>query len=52
LVLIRPQVTDLGSTNGTKINDAELPANKATPVKAGDTVVFGGSTREYTFAEQ
>jgi len=47
-----PQVTDLGSTNGTKLNDEELAANKPYPLKAGDTVVFGGSTREYTFVQQ
>jgi len=47
-----PQVTDLGSTNGTKLNGEEIIANKPYPIKAGDTVTFGGSTREYTFVQQ
>ncbi len=34
-------VTDLGSTNGTKLNGTLLEANKTVSVKAGDTLEFG-----------
>jgi uncharacterized protein YegL len=34
-------VTDLGSTNGTKLNGTPLEANKTVSVKAGDTLEFG-----------
>jgi pSer/pThr/pTyr-binding forkhead associated (FHA) protein/uncharacterized protein YegL len=34
-------VTDLGSTNGTKLNGAALEANKMVNAKAGDTLEFG-----------
>lgn len=48
----RPHLTDLGSTNGTKLNGTQIQAHKATPLKGGDTVVFGASTREYTFLQK
>jgi pSer/pThr/pTyr-binding forkhead associated (FHA) protein/uncharacterized protein YegL len=34
-------VTDLGSTNGTKLNGVMLEANKMVSAKAGDTLEFG-----------
>jgi uncharacterized protein YegL len=34
-------VTDLGSTNGTKLNDQQLPEGTPTPVKDGDRLTFG-----------
>ena len=34
-------VTDLGSTNGTKLNGVTLEANKTVSAKAGDTLEFG-----------
>jgi pSer/pThr/pTyr-binding forkhead associated (FHA) protein/uncharacterized protein YegL len=34
-------VTDLGSTNGTKLNGTLLEANKTVSAKAGDTLEFG-----------
>jgi len=49
---IVPHITDLGSTNGTKLNDAQIEAHKAIPIIGGDTVKFGGSTREYTFFQK
>ncbi|MCU7730052.1 FHA domain-containing protein [Actinoplanes sp. KI2] len=33
-------VTDLGSMNGTFLNDERLPAGRATPLKTGDRVRF------------
>lgn len=35
------QVTDMGSTNGTFINDERLTAKKSYPLKPGDKVSFG-----------
>eukprot|EP00026_Physarum_polycephalum_P009243 Phypoly_transcript_09358.p1 GENE.Phypoly_transcript_09358~~Phypoly_transcript_09358.p1 ORF type:complete len:326 (+),score=69.52 Phypoly_transcript_09358:150-1127(+) len=49
---IFPLLTDLGSTNLTKINGTKIEAHKGHPLKAGDTVTFGGSTREYTFMQE
>ena len=34
-------VTDLGSTNGTKLNGTMLEANNTISAKAGDTLEFG-----------
>jgi pSer/pThr/pTyr-binding forkhead associated (FHA) protein len=34
-------VTDLGSTNGTKLNGTPLKANKTVSAKVGDTLEFG-----------
>lgn len=36
-------VVDLGSSNGTRINGKELPANQQHPLRDGDTVELGGS---------
>jgi len=47
-----PHITDLGSTNGTKLNGSAIEAHKALPLKGGDTVKFGESTREYTFLQK
>jgi pSer/pThr/pTyr-binding forkhead associated (FHA) protein len=34
-------VTDLGSTNGTLLNDQPLPEGTPTPVNEGDRLTFG-----------
>lgn len=35
------QVTDLGSTNGTYVDDEELPTNRPVDVPLGSRIVFG-----------
>jgi len=35
------EVIDLGSTNGTFVNDARLDKNQPTPLNLGDEVRFG-----------
>jgi pSer/pThr/pTyr-binding forkhead associated (FHA) protein len=37
-------VTDLNSTNSTRINGKRLEPDKATPVKDGDKLTFGKVT--------
>jgi Family of unknown function (DUF6519)/FHA domain len=36
-------ITDLASTNGTKVNGRPLPQNERTPVRHGDTIEVGSS---------
>ena len=36
-------ITDLGSTNGTKVNGKPLAKGEACPIKAGDTIVIATS---------
>jgi pSer/pThr/pTyr-binding forkhead associated (FHA) protein len=40
-------LTDLGSTNGTKLNGARLPPNRPEKLKNGDAITMGQT--EYTF---
>ena len=35
------QVTDLGSTNGTYLDEDELPTNRAADVYVGSRITFG-----------
>lgn len=37
-------LTDLGSTNGTLLNDAKLTANSRTQLREGDRITLGGTT--------
>ncbi|MDO8684143.1 MAG: FHA domain-containing protein [Armatimonadota bacterium] len=37
------QLTDLGSTNGTFVNDTGIPAQQSVDLKSGDEIVFGRS---------
>ncbi len=37
------QVTDLGSTNGTYLDEEELPTNRAAEVYVGSRITFGKS---------
>jgi smad nuclear-interacting protein 1 len=45
----KPHIMDLGSTNGTFLNDQILQTSKFYELMEGDVVKFGGSTREYVF---
>eukprot|EP01098_Paradermamoeba_levis_P008838 TRINITY_DN3644_c0_g1_i1.p1 TRINITY_DN3644_c0_g1~~TRINITY_DN3644_c0_g1_i1.p1 ORF type:complete len:305 (+),score=104.49 TRINITY_DN3644_c0_g1_i1:127-1041(+) len=47
----RPCITDLGSTNGTHVNDTKLEKEEPHVLKEGDVVKFGGSLREYKLSK-
>jgi hypothetical protein len=47
LVLCRPYIMDLQSTNGTFINGERIPDSRYVELKAMDCVKFGSSSREY-----
>merc|ERR1719319_220899 len=42
-----PYILDLGSSHGTQVNHKKLPGHKRKPLKDGDVVKFGASSREY-----
>merc|ERR1719464_2141631 len=42
-----PYIQDLGSSHGTQVNHKKLSANKRKPLKDGDIIKFGASSREY-----
>ena len=42
-------LVDLGSRYGTKLDGSKLEPKKYTPVKEGAQIIFGDSTRIYTF---
>merc|ERR1711879_824408 len=39
---------DLGSSHGTYVNDRRLDGEQREPLRDGDTVKFGASSRRYT----
>lgn len=42
-------LTDLGSANGTKLNDRRLPPNEKTPLWDGDVIELGRNAARLTF---
>lgn len=46
-VLCRPYLMDLGSTNGTFINEVRLEEARYYELRKGDVIKLGASTREY-----
>ncbi|KAL6079678.1 hypothetical protein QOT17_000792 [Balamuthia mandrillaris] len=44
---VRPFLMDLGSTNGTSLNDKKVEANQYHELKEGDAIKLGFSTRSY-----
>jgi len=44
---IKPFIIDLESTNGTHVNDQQIPASRYYELMASDVIKFGDSTREY-----
>ncbi|KAL7687997.1 putative forkhead-associated (FHA) domain, SMAD/FHA domain superfamily [Plasmopara halstedii] len=42
-------VMDLGSAQGTFVNDDEIKPNQQRPLQTGDCIRFGASTRRYVF---
>lgn len=47
LILSRPNVMDLSSTNGTTVNGKALQPGEWQALKKGDVLKFGCSTRDY-----
>ncbi|KDQ25547.1 hypothetical protein PLEOSDRAFT_1045188, partial [Pleurotus ostreatus PC15] len=45
--VIKPFIIDLESTNGTHVNDEQIPTSRFYELKAGDVIKFGLSVREY-----
>jgi pSer/pThr/pTyr-binding forkhead associated (FHA) protein len=43
-------IVDLGSTNGTRVNDKKLPPERPHPLNNGDTVRFGQLLVQVYFA--
>jgi smad nuclear-interacting protein 1 len=50
--VIRPYVIDLGSTNGTYINNERIEAQRYYELKEKDVVKFGFSSREYVLLHE
>ncbi|CCM03518.1 uncharacterized protein FIBRA_05652 [Fibroporia radiculosa] len=44
---IKPFIIDLESTNGTHVNDEQIPTSRYYELKPGDVIKFGESQREY-----
>lgn len=40
---------DLGSSHGTTVDDARIPANKPSHLKDGSTICFGSDVKKYVF---
>ncbi|XP_051133912.1 FHA domain-containing protein DDL [Andrographis paniculata] len=49
---VRPYLMDLGSTNGTFINDNQIEAKRYYELIEKDTVKFGNSSREYVLLHE
>jgi len=44
---VKPFIIDLESTNGTHVNNEEIPTSRYFELQSGDVIKFGLSTREY-----
>ncbi|XP_078436734.1 SMAD/FHA domain-containing protein [Wolffia australiana] len=49
---IRPYLMDLGSTNGTFINDERIEPQRYYELRERDVIKFGNSSREYVFLHE
>ncbi|KAL9556854.1 hypothetical protein MBANPS3_001676 [Mucor bainieri] len=45
--VVKPFIIDLEATNGTFLNNEQIPATRFVELKAKDVLKFGSSTREY-----
>lgn len=48
----RPFLIDLESSNGSFVNDTEIPTSRYYQLSTGDTLTFGASTREYVLLDE
>ncbi|KAI8637198.1 SMAD/FHA domain-containing protein [Parasitella parasitica] len=46
---VKPFIIDLDATNGTYLNNEQIPATRFIELKAKDVLKFGNSAREYVF---
>ncbi len=51
-VLCSPFLIDLESSNGSYVNDTEIPTSRYYQLRTGDTLTFGASTREYVLLDE
>ncbi|KIR51430.1 smad nuclear-interacting protein 1 [Cryptococcus gattii Ru294] len=49
---IKPFIIDLESTNGTFVNDIEVPKSRYYELRASDVIKFGTSSREYVLLHE
>ncbi|SPO25058.1 related to Smad nuclear interacting protein 1 [Ustilago trichophora] len=49
---IQPFLIDLESSNGSYVNDTEIPTSRYYQLRTGDTLTFGASTREYVLLDE
>ncbi|KZT55976.1 SMAD/FHA domain-containing protein [Calocera cornea HHB12733] len=49
---LRPFIIDLDSTNGTFVNDEEIPKSRFYELKESDVIKFGQSSREYVLLHE
>ncbi|KAF8607830.1 SMAD/FHA domain-containing protein [Ceratobasidium sp. AG-I] len=49
---VKPFVIDLESTNGTMVNNEQIPVSRYYELKASDVLKFGQSTREYVLLQE
>lgn len=49
---IHPYLIDLESSNGSYVNDSEIPTSRYYQLRTGDTLTFGASTREYVLLDE
>ncbi|KZP00681.1 SMAD/FHA domain-containing protein [Calocera viscosa TUFC12733] len=49
---VKPFIIDLDSTNGTFVNDEEIPKSRFYELKESDVIKFGQSTREYVLLHE
>jgi len=51
-LLVKPFIIDLESTNGTFVNEVEIPTSRYYELHPGDVIKFGLSTREYVILNE
>uniref|UniRef100_V5GWE8 FHA domain-containing protein n=1 Tax=Kalmanozyma brasiliensis (strain GHG001) TaxID=1365824 RepID=V5GWE8_KALBG len=49
---IGPFLIDLESSNGSYVNENEIPTSRYYQLRTGDTLTFGASTREYVLLDE
>ncbi|KAK1922143.1 SMAD/FHA domain-containing protein [Papiliotrema laurentii] len=49
---VKPFIIDLDSTNGTHVNDQEIPKSRYYELRNSDVIKFGTSSREYVLLHE
>lgn len=49
---VQPFLIDLESSNGSYVNEEEVPTSRYYQLRSGDTLTFGASTREYVLLDE